>query len=76
MRVDLLANLRTIIGLVIALGLAIFAKRYSDMKNRDVKNRRREVEIDKETVTDRNDDLPLDDLVHRENDSARRRGDS
>ena len=69
-------SLKAIIAVLAALALAIFAKRWSDMKKRDVENRRREDEDVKETIIDHNNDTPLTDLVDRENESARGRNNS
>lgn len=69
-------SLKTIIGVVTAILLAIFAKRWSDMKKRDRENKRQVVESVKATIIHTNDSTPLDDLVDRENESARRRNDS
>ena len=73
---NLLQGLETIVGVVIALLLAIFAKRYSDMRKRDILSRLKEVEDVKATIIHRNDSTDLESLVDRENKSARRRHDT
>lgn len=63
-------------AIIVAIGLAIFGKRYSEMKKREVQNRVNEVENAKRKIVDTNDDTSLDELIDRENASARRRRDS
>ena len=60
-------TVKSIILLFAALVLAIFAKRYADMKERDLKNRLKEVEDEKKNIVLANDSTDLDDLVEREN---------
>ena len=58
--------LQTIFSIVAALFLAIFAKRYSDLKKRDEALRAREIQDKISKVENENNALSTDDLVARE----------
>ena len=74
---ELLADsLKAIIAIVGALLLAIFAKRYADMKKRDRENQRKAVEDVKATIISRNDSTDLESLVDRENERSKSRHDN
>lgn len=64
---DLIYALKAVLGVLMAIGLAIFAKRYSDMKRKAEKQRMKEVADEIIKTTDSNNSMPIDDLIEREN---------
>lgn len=54
-------------GLVLAIGLAIFAKKYADLKRKEQLRKAEDVLRKVNQVIDRNDSTPIDDLMDREN---------
>lgn len=72
----MLEAIKAIIAVMAALGLAVFAKRWSDMKKRDRENKRRAVEDVKATIIHTNDSTDLESLVDRENERAKSRNNS
>lgn len=74
---DMIENsLKAIFAVIGAIVLAVFAKRWAEMKKRDLKNKRQAVEDVKATIIHSNDSTSLDDLVDRENERARARHDN
>ena len=64
----MLEAFKTILGIVAALALAIFAKRYADLKRKERLRKAEDVLRKVNEVIDRNDSMPIDDLMDREND--------
>ncbi len=60
--------LKAILAIVGALFLALFAKRYSDLKKREAALRKQKVEDEKHKVIFDNNHMPIGDIVDREND--------
>lgn len=68
--------LKAIFAVLSAIVLAIFAKRYADMKKRERENKRKLVEDVKATIIHRNDSTDLESLVDRENERSKSRHDN
>jgi C4-dicarboxylate transporter len=60
-------SFKTISAIITAILLAIFAKRYSDLKKRKAELERQELENKKEQVIYENNATDLESLVEREN---------
>ena len=64
---QMLESLKMIAGFVLALVLAIFAKRYADLKQKERLRKAEDVLRKINQTIDQNDALPIDDLIKREN---------
>jgi hypothetical protein len=60
-------QIKTILAIFGALVLAVFAKRYSDLKKKALGSQKKDVELEKKKIILENDNTNLIDLVEREN---------